>query len=139
MNRDKIICIHNSKCIHIDIDANGILNVSAEHKTTGQRNKITITNGENRLSKKEIQKMLQEAEKYKSEDEDYKKRAEVKNTLEDCAYKMRKAGNLSQADVVEIEDSIDEAIQWMDRKELESICNHTISIFSRWKWRRPQH
>ncbi|XP_059628160.1 heat shock cognate 70 kDa protein-like [Cornus florida] len=111
-----------------DIDANGILNVSAEDKSTGQKNKITITNEENRLSKKEIQKMLQEAEKYKSEDEDYKKRAEVKNSLENCAYKMRKAGNLSQADVVKIEDSIDEAIQWMDRKELESICNLTISM-----------
>ncbi|XP_059628153.1 heat shock cognate 70 kDa protein-like isoform X1 [Cornus florida] len=100
-----------------DIDANGILNVSAEDKSIGQKNKITITNEENRLSKKEIQKMLQEAEKYKSEDEDYKKRAEVKNTL----------------------DSIAGAIQWMDRKELESVRKHTTSIFSRWKWRRPQH
>ncbi|KAF7009865.1 hypothetical protein CFC21_024357, partial [Triticum aestivum] len=57
-----------------DIDANGILNVSAEDKTTGQKNKITITNDKGRLSKEEIEKMVQEAEKYKSEDEEHKKK-----------------------------------------------------------------
>jgi molecular chaperone DnaK (HSP70) len=48
-----------------DIDANGILNVSAEDKTTGIKNKITITNDKGRLSKDEIERMVQEAEKYK--------------------------------------------------------------------------
>ncbi|PHT34686.1 putative mediator of RNA polymerase II transcription subunit 37c [Capsicum baccatum] len=52
-----------------DIDSNGILNVSAEDKTIGQKNKITITNDKGRLSKKEIKKMVQETEKYKAEDE----------------------------------------------------------------------
>uniref|UniRef100_A0A453JXY5 Heat shock protein 70 n=1 Tax=Aegilops tauschii subsp. strangulata TaxID=200361 RepID=A0A453JXY5_AEGTS len=65
-----------------DIDANGILNVSAEDKTTGQKNKITITNDKGRLSKEEIEKMVQEAEKYKSEDEEHKKKVESKNALE---------------------------------------------------------
>ncbi len=51
-----------------DIDANGILNVSAEDKTTGQKNKITITNDKGRLSKDDIEKMVQDAEKYESED-----------------------------------------------------------------------
>ncbi|KAK1298661.1 putative mediator of RNA polymerase II transcription subunit 37c [Acorus calamus] len=72
-----------------DIDANGILNVSAEDKTTGQKNKITITNDKGRLSKEEIEKMVQEAEKYKSEDEEHKKKVESKNALENYAYNMR--------------------------------------------------
>jgi len=72
-----------------DIDANGILNVSAEDKSTGQKNKITITNDKGRLSKDEIERMVQEAEKYKAEDEEHKKKIESKNGLENYAYNMR--------------------------------------------------
>jgi len=130
-----------------DIDANGILNVSAEDKTTGQKNKITITNDKGRLSKEEIEKMVQEAEKYKSEDEEHKKKVESKNALENYSYNMRNtikdekiASKLAAADKKKIEDSIDEAIQWLDSnqlaeadefddkmKELESICNPIIA------------
>ncbi|CAF1837499.1 unnamed protein product [Brassica oleracea] len=108
-----------------DIDANGILNVSAEDKTTGQKNKITITNDKGRLSKDEIEKMVQEAEKYKSEDEEHKKKVEAKNALENYAYNMRntihddKIGEkLPAADKKKIEDSM---------KELESVCNPIIA------------
>ncbi|KAF7120618.1 hypothetical protein RHSIM_Rhsim13G0084500 [Rhododendron simsii] len=66
--------------IHFDIDANGILNASAEDKTTGQKKKITITRGT--LLKEEIEKMLLEAKKYKSEDEEHKKKVKAKNALE---------------------------------------------------------
>ncbi|KAJ3496974.1 hypothetical protein NLJ89_g10410 [Agrocybe chaxingu] len=55
--------------VTFDIDANGILNVSASDKTTGKSNRITITNDKGRLSKDEIERMVQEAEKYKAEDE----------------------------------------------------------------------
>ncbi|KAJ6322786.1 hypothetical protein OIU77_012599 [Salix suchowensis] len=130
-----------------DIDANGILNVSAEDKTTGQKNKITITNDKGRLSKEEIEKMVQEAEKYKSEDEELKKKVEAKNALENYAYNMRntvkdeKIGSkLSPADKKKIEDAIDQAIHWLDSnqlaeadefedrmKDLESICNPIIA------------
>jgi heat shock protein 1/8 len=130
-----------------DIDANGILNVSAEDKTTGQKNKITITNDKGRLSKDEIEKMVQEAEKYKSEDEDHRKKIESKNALENYAYNMRNtirdekiAGNLDPADKKKIEDTIDAAIQWLDQnqlaesdefddklKELENTCNPIIA------------
>ncbi|KAK9170505.1 hypothetical protein Syun_002645 [Stephania yunnanensis] len=130
-----------------DIDANGILNVSAEDKTTGQKNKITITNDKGRLSKDEIEKMVQEAEKYKSEDEEHKKKVESKNSLENYAYNMRntikdeKIGSkLDPADKKKIEDAIDQAIQWLEgnqlaeadefedkMKELESICNPIIA------------
>ncbi|RID43034.1 hypothetical protein BRARA_J02872 [Brassica rapa] len=130
-----------------DIDANGILNVSAEDKTTGQKNKITITNDKGRLSKDDIEKMVQEAEKYKSEDEEHKKKVEAKNALENYAYNMRntiqdeKIGEkLPAADKKKIEESIEQAIQWLENnqlgeadefedkmKELESICNPIIA------------
>jgi heat shock 70kDa protein 1/2/6/8 len=75
-----------------DIDANGILNVSAEDKTTGQKNKITITNDNGRLSKEEIEKMVEEAENYKAEDEKLKKKVKANNTMENYAYNMRNTG-----------------------------------------------
>lgn len=60
--------------VSFDIDANGILNVTAEDKTAGVKNKITIINDKGRLSKEDIEKMVQDAEKYKAEDEEVKKR-----------------------------------------------------------------
>ncbi|KAK8708959.1 hypothetical protein V6N13_059994 [Hibiscus sabdariffa] len=118
-----------------------------EDKTTGQKNKITITNDKGRLSKEEIEKMVQEAEKYKSEDEEHKKKVEAKNTLENYAYNMRNTvkdekigGKLGGEDKKKIEDAIEQAIQWLDNnqlaeadefedkmKELESICNPIIA------------
>ncbi|RXI08963.1 hypothetical protein DVH24_023107 [Malus domestica] len=115
--------------------------------TTGQKNKITITNDKGRLSKEEIEKMVQEAEKYKSEDEEHKKKVEAKNALENYAYNMRNtikddkiASKLDAADKKKIEDTIDQAIQWLDgnqlaeadefedkMKELEGICNPIIA------------
>merc|ERR1719172_144232 len=72
-----------------DIDANGILNVSAVEKSTGKENKITITNDKGRLSADEVERMVAEAEKYKQEDEAVKKRVEAKNKLENYSYQMR--------------------------------------------------
>ncbi|KAJ0100866.1 hypothetical protein Patl1_06367 [Pistacia atlantica] len=124
-----------------DIDANGILNVSAEDKTTGQKNKITITNDKGRLSTDQIKKMVQEASKYKAEDEEHKKKVEAKNALENYAFNLRNSlwdekidYKLDAADKKKLEDAIGEAIQlygnelaevdeFEDKmKELESIC-----------------
>ncbi|KAF8064803.1 hypothetical protein N665_1166s0016 [Sinapis alba] len=130
-----------------DIDANGILNVSAEDKTAGVKNQITITNDKGRLSKEEIEKMVQDAEKYKAEDEQVKKRVEAKNSLENYAYNMRNtvkdeklAQKLDQEGKQKIEKAIDETIEWIEGnqlaevdefeyklKELEGICNPIIS------------
>jgi L1 cell adhesion molecule like protein len=130
-----------------DIDANGILNVSAEDKTAGVKNQITITNDKGRLSKEEIEKMVQDAEKYKAEDEQVKKKVEAKNSLENYAYNMRNtikdeklAQKLTQEDKQKIEKAIDETIEWIEGnqlaevdefeyklKELEGICNPIIS------------
>ncbi|PIA40360.1 hypothetical protein AQUCO_02500212v1 [Aquilegia coerulea] len=130
-----------------DIDANGILNVSAEDKITGMKNKITITNDKGRLSQAEIDKMVEEAEKYKSEDEAHKRKVEAKNSLENYAYNMRNSmkdenigGKLSPSDKKKIEDAIDGTIEWLDGnqlaevdefedklKELEGLCNPIIA------------
>ncbi|KAL1292656.1 hypothetical protein HN51_053223 [Arachis hypogaea] len=130
-----------------DIDANGILNVSAEDKTAGVKNKITITNDKGRLSKEEIEKMVQEAEKYKAEDEEVKKKVEAKNNLENFAYNMRNtvkdekfASKLDPSDKEKIEKAVDDAIEWVEGnqlaevdefedklKELEGLCNPIIS------------
>ncbi|GFP79399.1 heat shock cognate 70 kDa protein [Phtheirospermum japonicum] len=131
-----------------DIDANGILNVSAEDRTTGRKNMITITNDQGRLSKEEIEKMVQEAEKYKSEDEEHKKKVEARNALENYAYNIRKtisddkiASKLPTADKRKVEDAIKSIIQWLDGnhqldevyeseyklKKLERIWNRIIA------------
>uniref|UniRef100_A0A7N0V4A8 Heat shock protein 70 n=1 Tax=Kalanchoe fedtschenkoi TaxID=63787 RepID=A0A7N0V4A8_KALFE len=130
-----------------DIDANGILNVSAEDKTAGVKNKITITNDKGRLSKEEIEKMVRDAEKYKAEDEEVKKKVEAKNALENYAYNMRNTvkdekigGKLDPADKERIEKAVNEAIEWLDKnqlaevdeledrlKELEGLCNPIIA------------
>eukprot|EP00253_Pinus_taeda_P018520 PITA_18520 len=130
-----------------DIDANGILNVSAEDKTTGHKNKITITNDKGRLSKEEIEKMVRDSETYKAEDEEHKKKLEAKNSLENYAYSVRNtirddkiAAKLDPSDKTKIEDALEQTIQWLDNnqladadefddkmKELENTCNPIIA------------
>lgn len=75
--------------VTFDIDANGILNVDAQDKATGKAEKITITNDKGRLSKEEIEKMVQEAEKYKDEDAALKKKIDAKGGLESYIYQMK--------------------------------------------------
>merc|ERR1719162_377042 len=91
--------------VTFDIDANGILNVSAIEKSTGKEDKITITNDKGRLSQDEIERMVSEAEKYKAEDDANRNRIESKNGLENYAYSMKStmadeklAGKLSESD-----------------------------------------
>ena len=75
--------------VTFDIDANGILNVSAEDKAGGKKQKITITNEKGRLSKEDIEKMVNDAEKYKAEDDAQKKKIDARNGLEQYAYSMK--------------------------------------------------
>ncbi|CAK5043329.1 unnamed protein product [Meloidogyne enterolobii] len=75
--------------VTFDIDANGILNVSAQDKSTGKQNKITITNDKGRLSKDEIERMVQEAEKYRGEDEIQRDRVSAKNGLESYCFNIK--------------------------------------------------
>lgn len=75
--------------IVVTIDANDILNVSAEDKAGGKKQKITISNEKDRLSKEEIERTMTDAEKYKVEDDAHKKKIDARNTLEQYAYSMK--------------------------------------------------
>merc|ERR1719435_20843 len=75
--------------VTFDIDANGILNVSAADKSTGKQNKITITNDKGRLSKEDIERMVNDAEKFKDDDEKQKERISAKNGLESYCFNMK--------------------------------------------------
>ncbi|EFY96894.1 hypothetical protein MHUMG1_07924 [Metarhizium humberi] len=75
--------------VTFDLDANGIMNVSAVEKGTGKSNKIVITNDKGRLSKEEIERMLADAEKYKEADEAEGRRVGARNALDHYASNLR--------------------------------------------------
>lgn len=107
--------------ISYDIDANGILQVTAVDKTTGKTNKITITNDKGRLSKEDIDRMVREAERYADDDKKQKERVEAKNHLESFAYNMRNtmkeeniASKLSDSEKQKINEAIDSALRWVE-------------------------
>lgn len=104
-----------------EIDANGILNVSAVERTTGMSCKITITNYRTSLSTQEINRMIQDAEKYEVEDDEHRKKVRAKEALENYAYKMRNIVNDKEIDEKldaegkeKIEAAIKEVIHWLD-------------------------
>ena len=133
--------------VTFDIDANGILNVSAVDKSTGKLNKITITNDKGRLSKEDIERMVSDAEKFKQEDEKQKNRIAAKNSLESYCFNMKSTledeklkDKLSESDKDAIEKKCDEIIKWLDanqlaeeeefkdkQKEVGSVCNPIIT------------
>ncbi|KAK8736949.1 hypothetical protein OTU49_004739, partial [Cherax quadricarinatus] len=133
--------------VTFDIDANGILNVSAVDKSTGKENKITITNDKGRLSKEEIKRMVQDAEKYKAEDEKQRDRISAENSLESYCFYMKSAvkeekfkDKVSEEDRNKILEACNDAIKWLDsnqlgekeeyehkQKEIEQIYNQIIT------------
>ena len=107
--------------VTFDIDANGIMNVSAVDKGTGKENKITITNDKGRLSKDDIERMVNEAERFKDEDEKRKKVIESKNALENYCYSIKNTledakikDKFTDDDKKTINDSVQEAHQWLE-------------------------
>ena len=75
--------------VSFDIDANGIMNISAADKSTGKTNNMTITNDKGRLSKEEIDDMIKKAEKFKEEDDANKEKIEKRNGLENFLYNLK--------------------------------------------------
>ena len=107
--------------VTFDIDANGILNVSAQDKATGKSEKITITNDKGRLSKEEIEKMVQDAEKYKDEDDKLRKKVDAKNGLESFIFQMKNtltdeklSGQFTDEDKTTIEDLAKDGLQFLE-------------------------
>merc|ERR1719479_615106 len=99
--------------VTFDIDANGILNVPAQDKSTGKSNQITITNDKGRLSKEEIERMVNDAEKFKDEDNKQKDRISAKNGLESYCFNMK-----TTIDDEKMADKISED----DRNTINSKC-----------------
>ena len=107
--------------VTFDVDANGIMNVSALEKGTGKSERITINNDKGRLSKNDIERMVKEAERYKDEDEKVKKRIEAKNALENYTYSVRNSLNdeklkdkFSNDEKNKIEGQINEINRWLE-------------------------
>lgn len=133
--------------VTFDLDANGILNVSAVDKSTGRQNKITITNDKGRLSKDDIERMVKDAEQFRAADEQQRDRISAKNNLESFAFNMKSTvedpnmkDKISDADRKIILDKCDEIIHWLDANQLaekdefehklkdaESVCNPVIT------------
>ncbi|KAK2001293.1 hsp70-like protein [Colletotrichum falcatum] len=135
--------------VTFDLDANGIMNVSAVEKGTGKSNKIVITNDKGRLSKEDIERMLAEAEKFKDEDEAEARRVSAKNGLESYAYSLRNTlsdskvdEKLDADDKEKLKTEIDQIVTWLDenqqatreeyeerQKELEGVANPIMMKF----------
>jgi len=134
--------------VTFELDANGILQVSAEDKGTGSSESITITNDKGRLSQDEIERMVQEAEEYAEEDRLVRGKVEAKNALENYIYSMKSTindeekagGKISEEDKETITEALDAANKWLDEnhdadkdeleeklKEVQGVCNPIIS------------
>jgi len=134
--------------VTFEIDANGLLQVSAEDKGTGSKEKITITNDQNRLTPEDIERMIKESEMFAEDDKKLKERVESRNELESYAYSLKNQINdkeklgakLSDEEKTTMEEAIDEKIKWLEdnaegeaedfkaqKKELEDIVQPIIA------------
>merc|ERR1711887_164189 len=134
--------------VTFEIDANGILVVSAEDKGTGSKEKITITNDQNRLTPEDIERMINDAEKFADEDAALKSKVEARNELESYAYSLKNqlsdkeklGGKLSDEEKEKIEEVVNEKIAWLEenaeaeaeelkaqKKEMEDIVQPIIA------------
>ena len=116
--------------VKIEIDANGIVQVSALESSSGKSNKITITNDKGRLSKEDIERMVKEAEKFKDEDEQNKKKLEAKNELENYVYNTRNSLKESKDEQYwkEAETTVEEAITWLNDHQDETADTYTSKM-----------
>ena len=107
--------------ITYEVDANGILQVSAVEKSSGKAEKITITNQSSRLSKDDIEKMIKDAEKFKAEDDKLRGKIEAKNKLEHYCYNIKssvlgdeKMKSALGDDVGQVEKTIETTLKWIE-------------------------
>jgi len=131
--------------VTFEIDANGILQVSAVDKGTGKSEKITITADKGRLSQEEIERMVREAEEFAEEDKKVRERIDARNGLESYLYNLKNtieddekglADKMDEEDKKELSSTIDEALDWLEensdaeaedysdkQKEVEKVAN----------------
>ncbi|VDM62684.1 unnamed protein product, partial [Angiostrongylus costaricensis] len=115
--------------VTFEIDVNGILHVTAEDKGTGNKNKITITNDQNRLSPEDIERMINDAEKFAEDDKRIKEQVEARNELESYSYSLKNqiadneklGGKLDPDDKKVIEEAVEETISWLESNRDASV------------------
>ena len=111
--------------VSFDVDSNGILNVSAVDKATNKKNTITITNDKGRLTKEDIERMVDEANKYSEQDKLNKEKVEAKNSLESYCYNLKNnvegelSSKLEEADRTSITTKVNEVIEWLGENQDE--------------------
>ncbi|EDV44920.1 uncharacterized protein Dana_GF15894 [Drosophila ananassae] len=129
------------------MDANGILNVTAKEMSTGKAKNITIKNDKGRLSQAEIDRMVNEAERYADEDEKQRQRISSRNSLESYVFNVKQAveqagsDKLSEADKSSVLDKCNESIRWLDTNttaekeefdhKLEELTRHCSPIMTK--------
>ena len=106
--------------VAFDIDANGIMNIEAHDKGSGKKEQITITNDKGRLSSDDIERMVQEAEEFKDEDQKIKDKIEAKNKLEAFIFNLKTITDnemmkekLTEDENKTIQKTIEETDQWL--------------------------
>jgi heat shock protein 5 len=97
--------------VTLDVDANGILTVSAQDKTSGKMEKVRIDSNKGRLSADEIKRLLEEADQYKDADKAARERVEARNTFEGAVYAARREENKPQP----VTDAVEDAMAWLDQ------------------------
>ena len=134
--------------VTFEVDANGILQVSAQDKGTGKAEKITISAESGRLSEDEIQRMIMDAKKFEGEDQQLRAKVDSRNGLESYLYSLKNSLDgdgmtaLPPDSAKELLDLVDETLDWMDsnpeatkddydghRKEVESIATPLMRDF----------
>jgi len=136
--------------VTFEVDANGILKVSAEDKGTGNKNNIVINNNQNRLSPEDIDRMIKDAETFADDDKKIKERVDAKNELESYTYSLKNqvadkeklGGKLSEDEKESITKIVEEKIKWLEsnpnaeteelkaqKKQIEDIANPIITKF----------
>merc|ERR1712121_631411 len=111
--------------VTFEIDANGILVVRAEDKGTGSKEKICSTNDQNRLTPEDIERMINDAEKFADEDAKLKGKVEARNELESYAYSLKNqlsdkeklGGKLSDEEKETIETAVEAKISWLEENQ----------------------
>jgi len=117
--------------VTFDVDANGILNVTAVEQSTKRKNAITITNDKGRLTKSDIERMIREAEQYRAEDEQLKETIQARNELESYCYNMKKAaedatmaGTMTVDDKNTITRKCNETIMWLEANKSAGLAEY---------------
>ncbi|KAG5096171.1 hypothetical protein JHK84_051759 [Glycine max] len=138
----EIIGLVSQISVCFEVDDEGILHVSAKENSLGITKKVTIINDKGRLSEEEIKRMISEAERYKAEDEMYRKKVEARYALEKYAYNIRNAIKhkgislkLSPEDKEKINDAVDRALEWLEvsvdaeKEDVDNFRGNLSSVF----------